>query len=69
MEQLFNIDWVVGWLIKILLFLLILGALLLLRQTVLMARVVSVSINGGFKVLAIGYLLIVLLLTAIVIVI
>jgi len=69
MEQILNVDIVVGWMIKICLVLLVLGGFMLVRQADLMARVVSVPVNGGFKLLAVGYLLTALLLTAIVIVI
>jgi len=56
-------------LIKITLVLVCLLSIILVRQSSLMARVVNVTINGWFKMLAVAYMILCLVLTAIVMVV
>jgi hypothetical protein len=63
-----GVNDVFSLLIKILLFLICILSLVLVRQSTLMARVVNVTINGWFKILAFGFMILCFVLTAIVMV-
>lgn len=63
-----SIDDIFSLLIKITLVMICVLSLILVRQSSLMARVVNVTINGWFKFLALGFMILCFALTAIVIV-
>lgn len=64
-----NINDVFSLLIKVLLVLMCILSLVVVRQSSLMAKVVNVTINGWFRSLAVVYMVLCFVLTAIVLIV
>ncbi len=62
-----TVSSIVGIMVKIMMFLLLVLALVMVRQTSLMDKVVKLTVGGNVKLLTLSYFVLMLFLTAIVV--